>query len=158
MFIPMLQRQLGFNQFAIEKNLDDLTDDEALQTPIAGASSLNWVLGHILATRRYLHQMTGTDTPWETGALDVYNQGTSPDSASAVPLATLLGHFAASQTMLMQGLSAMNEADMQVEPKDVPLGEKTKAESFSGLAFHEAYHAGQLGVLRRAAGKDGAIA
>jgi len=157
MFIPMLQRQLGFNQFAIEKNLEGLTDDEALLTPVAGASSLNWVLGHILATRRYLHQMTGTEAPWNAGALDVYNRGTSPDSASAVPLSTLLSHFAASQTTLMHGLSAMSEADMQVEPKDVPLGEKTKAESFSGLSFHEAYHAGQLGVLRRAAGKDAAI-
>jgi len=157
MFIPMLQRQLGFNQFAIEKNLEGLTDDEALQTPVAGASSLNWVLGHILATRRYLHQMTGTQAPWETGDLDVYNRGTSPDSASAVPLSTLLIHFAASQTALMEGLSAMSEADMQAEPKDVPLGEKSKAEAFSGLSFHEAYHAGQLGVLRRAAGRDAAI-
>ena len=29
---------------------------------------------------------------------------------------------------------------------------------FSQLSFHEAYHAGQLGVLRRALGKAGGIA
>ena len=27
----------------------------------------------------------------------------------------------------------------------------------TGLVFHEAYHAGQLGVLRRVSGQEGAI-
>jgi len=31
------------------------------------------------------------------------------------------------------------------------------AAKLAGLQFHEAYHAGQLGLLRRIAGKKGAI-
>ena len=41
---------------------------------------------------------------------------------------------------------------------DEPLEKDTLGWRLAFLQFHEAYHAGQLGLLRRLLGKDGAIA
>ena len=36
-------------------------------------------------------------------------------------------------------------------------GDEEKIKSIVGLAFHEAYHAGQIGILRRVIGKEGVL-
>ena len=65
----------------------------------------------------------------------------------------LVRDFDATQERLLAGLAAMPEAKLQ-EPsmRDMNVGEW-----LSFLHFHEAYHIGQTGLLRRLAGKEGAI-
>jgi hypothetical protein len=54
--------------------------------------------------------------------------------------------FNRSQGLLLEGLSAKDFKDDE---------EKTK--NLIGLAFHEAYHAGQIAMLRRFLGKPGKV-
>ena len=80
--------------------------------------------------------------------------------SECVPLAELRRILEASQGQLVEKLEV---ADAELWSKEVPgLFEPDAREplgiQFSQLTFHEAYHAGQLGVLRRALGKAGGIA
>jgi len=53
--------------------------------------------------------------------------------------------------------NASQEKIMKVLPETDLSGDEEKLKNITGLSFHEAYHAGQLGVLRRIAGKEGAL-
>ena len=46
-------------------------------------------------------------------------------------------------------LKALDEVDIRADEE--------KMKNIPGLSFHEAYHAGQMGVLRRVVGKNGVI-
>ena len=46
---------------------------------------------------------------------------------------------------------------MNILPQKDLSRDEEKIKNLMGLAFHEAYHAGQIGILRRVIGKEGVI-
>ena len=56
----------------------------------------------------------------------------------------------------MAGLAAVSEPELSAPAPDKSAAD-TVGETLFVLQFHEAYHAGQTGLLRRMAGHDGAI-
>ena len=69
------------------------------------------------------------------------------------PLSTLLSELATSQERLLRGIDKAPASKW--DETNANFGTIRKA--FYFLHFHEAYHAGQLALLRRLAGKKGAI-
>ncbi len=69
-----------------------------------------------------------------------------------MPLSELLADWDASQEAMLEGVRAMTANDLAAK---VPWGEGeiSKAEALAFYVFHEAYHVGQTGLLRRIAGK-----
>jgi uncharacterized damage-inducible protein DinB len=126
------------NHYAIGVNARDLTHEESLIEPHPGANSANWVLGHIVHNRRFILEMVGEQPVWTEEEAKNY-----PD---------LLQAFDLSQERLMAGLSRLPDDKLGKVSDKESLGRK-----LAFLQFHEAYHAGQLGILRRVAGKPGAI-
>ena len=47
----VIQTSLWFSSFATKKNLEGMTHEESLLRPEKGGASINWILGHIVATR-----------------------------------------------------------------------------------------------------------
>jgi uncharacterized damage-inducible protein DinB len=82
------------------------------------------------------------------------------DRARILDLATLRGMLDDSQQQLTPALAELTD-----EQLTAPLPEKFKRPPLSGsvgdalifLLYHEGYHNGQIGMLRRLAGKEGAI-
>jgi len=141
------------NHYAIGVNARDLTHEESLKEPCAGANSANWVLGHIIQNRGAILKMVGEQPVWNEEEGEYYKRGSRPIGAqTAKPYPDLLRALDLSQERLMAGLNRLEDARLgQVSDKD-SLGRK-----LAFLQFHEAYHAGQLGILRRVTGKPGAI-
>ena len=48
-----LTRLFTVNHYALHKNLDGVTPEEALEQPVAG-NCLNWIVGHIVANRNHV--------------------------------------------------------------------------------------------------------
>ena len=71
----------------------------------------------------------------------------------------LLERWAEAATRMDAGLAALTDATLD-QPGLQTVG-ATVDESFrvslTSLLFHQAYHAGQTGIIRRLIGKDGAI-
>jgi uncharacterized damage-inducible protein DinB len=74
-------------------------------------------------------------------------------------LAAVRVDFAATQDPLHAGLADLTDAAVAAPAPFGLAGRKdeTVGSLLVGLAFHEAYHAGQVGMLRRLLGKPGAI-
>jgi uncharacterized damage-inducible protein DinB len=153
-----LNMLFGINYEVLKKNLDGVTHEESLIQPEGGGNCLNWVLGHIVATRDNAVRLLKQEPVWDNEIAGVYQRGSEPlrDGSKAQPLEKILADLARSQDRLVAGLSTVSEPELGAPSPDKSIAE-TVGELLFVLQFHEAYHAGQAGLLRRIAGHEGAI-
>ena len=137
---------LQSSHMVLNRNLKDITHTESLVTPTRGGNSLNWVVGHIIVSRDDIRELIGLDRLCGDD-MKMYDRDTEPVSPDKLmDFSKLLEMFNAGQNLLVDKLK---ETDLRED------NEKYRMVTF--LAFHEAYHVGQTGILRRIIGKEGAI-
>jgi hypothetical protein len=156
-----LAKMFEFSYGAIHRNLQDLTHQDSLLRPDGGGNCLNWVLGHVIVTRNLVLMLAGA-TPVLTGEhVAEYQRGSSPEGTdNFLDLATLRGLLDDSQKQLIPALAALSEAKLNRDVPDQyrrPPLTGSLGDALIRLHYHEGYHNGQIGLLRRMAGKEGAI-
>ena len=137
---------LNYNHYVVNKNLEGITHRERLMTPHAGGNFINMVMGHIVVTRDTLLESFGFEGMCGEKMKNEYTQGAPPIKAEDVT----------DINKLLKMYNESQEKVMKVIPQTDLNGEE-KAKNLVGLIFHEAYHAGQIGILRRVIGKEGMI-
>lgn len=160
MITAILAKQYGFNGRTVLMNLDGFTEQQALSRPPGGGSCANWVLGHILSSRNGVHRLLDLEPALAAADAARYVRGSAVVTAAdpGLPLADLSEAFQASQERVVAAIPALGiqQLDRQVA-MPAPLGDGPVGVHLGFLSFHESYHAGQLGILRRLAGLPGAI-
>jgi uncharacterized damage-inducible protein DinB len=159
--LDVLIAQLGFTHFVIKANTEGVTHDDSLVQPAAGGNCLNWVLGHIVLSRNELLELLGMEPVWDDAAREPYGRGGPPltDATRAKPVEQILADLERTQELLPQGLSRVTAERFAEKAPFSPTGnpEETVGSLITSFVFHDAYHAGQTGLLRRIVGRDGAI-
>lgn len=157
-----LAKMYEFSYAAMNRNLQDLSNEDSLVLPEAGGNCLNWVLGHVVSARGMILMLAGTPPTMTGERLAPYRRGSHPEGTDDfADLATLRGWLTDTQQQLIPALAALSEEDL-----DRPVPEEQRRPPLTGsigdalirLHYHEGYHNGQIGLLRRLAGKPGAIA
>lgn len=142
---------------ALERNLEGFSHEESMIAPQPAGNCVNWVLGHVIVHRNAVLEMLGAPTLWTEADGDPYGYGSKPlEAADARPFEALRADLKRAHEQLLEVLETKTEADLSVEipTKSGPI---TLGQRLGFLAGHELYHAGQIGLLRRIAGKPGAI-
>lgn len=155
MIARTLLMQFRQNHVTIRLNCEGLSQMESLFQPLPEGNCLNWVLGHILACRIDILELLEADPVWDEDRARPYQSGSPPitaDGDQVVTLERMLADLERTQDILIQRLERLDDEKMAEELEGRPRGEW-----LAGYQLHEAYHAGQLGVLRRIAGKPGAL-
>lgn len=149
-----LSKLYGLNLMVIEKNVEGFTPEDSFFQPQSEGNCANWVLGHIVSTRNEVMKLIGESPLWSKEETEPYRRGSLPltDESIALPLAKMLTDLRASQDKLLTALDQMSPEELEA-----PLEDGTLYEQLAVIQFHEAYHAGQLGLLRRLIGKPCAI-
>jgi uncharacterized damage-inducible protein DinB len=159
MSLATISRIFDIHHRALAVNLDGITDDEALIEPHPGGNCINWIVGHILISRDAILGMLGQQPVFNSDRAVPYKRGAKvEDVGKLVPLSELLEALGATQKKLMTALEKLPEAEAN-KPLE-PAGSDPKTALIDQLAFlqfHEGYHIGQVGLLRRIVGKEGAI-
>lgn len=159
--LDALITQLGFTRFVIAKNTEGLTHGDSLVQPSPAGNCLNWVLGHIVASRSRLLELLDREPIWDDALKKRYETGSPPltDPERALPLETILRDFEGSQEPLVEGLRELSTERLAETAPFSPTNDpdETVGSLVTSFVFHEAYHAGQTGILRRIAAKEGAI-
>lgn len=143
-------------------NLAGITQQESLSQPPPAGNCLNWVLGHLLFVYQKVFPLLGQKPVVERAALDRYRRGSAPlnDSSEAIPWPDLLAAWQEAAKRIDAGLASLSPETLDsaapFSPSNNP--EETILSLLAVIFFHQAYHAGQTGILRRLAGKKGAIA
>ncbi len=158
--IAVLKGQNRTTQFAVRVNTEGISHAESLASPAVGGNSINWVLGHLVCVYNNVLPAVGQQTVLDFDRVKRYDRGSAPiTSADAIEFATLLTGFHEAVERFEAGLGTLTceqlDEKAPLSPTNNP--DETMRSLMSLVLFHQAYHAGQLAVLRRTIGKAGAI-
>ena len=148
----ILSRLFKLTHMTVMRNLNGITDEEGLTAPEGGGSSINFVLGHIVVTRESILSMLDSSGVCPEAVVELYARGADAPEESMLPLAELVRLYRESQEIILTRLSGLTPEGLEREQ-----GDSTLLQELLEYYFHETYHAGQLGVLRRLTGKPGAL-
>ncbi len=156
--IDGLVTQLEISHRSIKRNLDGITHDDSLKR-LEGANSINWIIGHMLASRGGVLKALGGQSPLNRDQVAEYARGSSGELAHPLRLDELVGMFDRTQAPLVDALRRATGDELNaVSAMRTPAGEgATLAQALAAMTLHECYHVGQLGLARRLVGKKGAI-
>jgi DinB family protein len=154
--------QAGIVRNVVAINVQDLSHADSVVQPRPGGNSLNWILGHLVWAYDQALPLFGQEPVSENGALDRYARG-APGLASpaeAVNFEDLLAAWNQAADRIDTGLAGLTPEVLERKAPGSPTNNpnETVRSLVCTILFHQAYHAGQTAVLRRIAGKRGAIA
>jgi hypothetical protein len=123
---------------------------------------MNWVLGHLLTVYNEVLPQVGQEPVMPRDTLSQYTRGSEPITrpSNALPFEDLVAAWDDACIRIDAGLAALPPSQLGEIIANSPTGDpyETMDSLLGTVLFHQAYHAGQLGILRRIAGKPGAIA
>jgi len=137
----MFKFQGGIYQNALE----DLTEELALKRPSNKSNHANWLLGHILHCRYMLANMIGAkaENPFDEVYCDAIENGDYPT------VEKVFAQFPIISEKVLDRLSGLTDSELDAKPAhDKP----ALADIVSFFVYHEAYHIGQLGYVRKLIG------
>jgi uncharacterized damage-inducible protein DinB len=151
----LLIKQVEMNYGALFRNLEGITHEDSLVVPPEGGNCLNWVLGHIVAARNRLMIQMGIPPVWQPDLAFHYSGREEAQWSldKAVSLKSLETDLARSQQEILRALDHLSNRVLTT-PDD---NGRTLGDALAFFVFHEAYHGGQVALLRRIAGKPGVI-
>ncbi|MCC7141044.1 MAG: DinB family protein [Candidatus Eisenbacteria bacterium] len=149
-----LVQMYSFSRMALGMNLEGLNHADSLVSPQPGGNCANWLLGHMIASREQIYLAVGAPRMWSEAETAVYDRGTVGHSSRPefLPWDELLRELDRSQSTLLSVLGAVDQTTLDRATERGTIGSRVVF-----LNFHEAYHIGQVGLVRRLIGKEGAI-
>jgi uncharacterized damage-inducible protein DinB len=158
--IDLWRHQTSMTRHVVGTNLAGLTHEDSLVQPRPGGNCLNWVLGHLLGVYNGMLPLLSQEPVMDEAALQHYARGAPPirDRAEALDFEKILTAWNQAVERIDAGLAGLSP-DALDRPVKSPTGNpnETVRSLLTTIMFHQAYHAGQTAVLRRIAGKEGAI-
>ena len=158
--IDLWRQQTRITRDVVVINLAGLTHDDSLVQPRPDGNRLNWVVGHLLWAYNGILPLLGQEPVMDEASLKSYARGAPPirQDSEALDFQKLLTALNEAGQRFEAGLASVTP-DLLERPADSPTGnpDETVRTLLTTIMFHQAYHAGQTAVLRRIAGKEGAI-
>lgn len=133
-----------------------VTHPESVITSGSSENGLNWVLGHLVHVNDGIIMLMGGKGVLPQDATSRYAPSAPPVTVdSALPFEQLRDALHAQTPRLDAAWATVTPEQLQAPP---PPGFSGMLYDFLGfITFHQAYHAGQCGLMRRQIGKDRAF-
>jgi len=154
----MLVHQFGAIYAVVARNVEGLTHSDSLALAAGGGNTANWILGHLVNVQNSVMSIVGAPRVWESEQLDRARfDHPIRDDGDAIEWESLVERFNASRDACLAALASLTDEALAEKMPD-PFGrDSTRAGMLGTLVVHQCYHAGQLGMARRAAGFKTAI-
>lgn len=156
-----LSIQYQFSRGAFHVNVQDVSHEESLRMPGEAGHCMNWVVGHLVASRNQVLALLTLPPLHPPRELERYVRGSSPltDASEAIDFPELVSDYEKSQEKIVEALARTTPEQLAAPlPEEINVFRLDNVgEMLAALLFHEVYHVGQLGVLRRLIGKEPGI-
>jgi DinB superfamily len=142
------------NNEMVLRSLEGLSDADCWRRPSDG-NPMAWLVGHVTVSRAQL--LAGLGHAYDHGLGPLFKRGATLGSPGDYPSRTLVEAAWRDTRARMRDAFASLTDDRLAEPsggKPLP-GVKTTADLIAFSAFHESYHVGQMGYVRRLLGEKG---
>lgn len=142
----------------VKKQTAGLTHTDSLLQPPLSGNCLNWVVGHLVASRNAILMALDESPIWSEEKLTVYKRESEPltNVGQAQPFEKLLADFDQTQTKIITALEGVSPETLEKPAKGDP-NNRSIGQRVAFLHWHETYHTGQLELLRQLAGKTDKI-
>lgn len=138
-----IQKLFSSNERIFKINFEGITHEDSLKEMYT-CNSANWILGHLVYSRNAILSSLGLPPVANETMKEVYARGViNPDMLKAVNLEILKKKYEESQPSIIQWVGMVKDENL--------------LEQLTFFGFHEAYHLGQIGLIRKLLGKEGAI-
>ena len=131
------------------KALTGVGRDAFVARPSGRTNSLAWIAGHLLQSRARLRLLAGEtiDVPWP----EIFGPaGPLADPSGYPPVEELLERWRETTAALLRRLALLDERVLAARPDlRVPSHDGTLLGAVAFAAYHEGYHVGQMGYLRK---------
>lgn len=148
-----LATQFGLTHQVLMRNVQGISHEQSVRLPDVGGNCLNWVAGHILVARDDLLSLLGATPLWDAPGKAGYVRGAASwtSAGGAEPFDEILRLLDQSHERLDPTLRELSDAALAapLPPERNPFHVDAFGEALAVCAFHEAYHVGQSGLLRR---------
>lgn len=135
------------------RNVVEGLEEEKDRRPNEFTNHIAWLAGHLVSTRYMLANLMGAGLAEPFPGQFEHGKGIDPNGVYPYISEQLAGWEEATNA-LNSNWPDFESSDLTVElPQATPLG-KDKASFTTFILHHEAYHLGQLGILRRYYGKE----
>jgi uncharacterized damage-inducible protein DinB len=159
--IHLWRLQARMARDVVNANTQGLSHEDSLVAPHPGGNRLNWVLGHLMSVYDGFLPLVGQEPVIGVDPLKHYARGAPPleSPAKALDFTALLAAWNRASERVDAGLAALDPGILDRPVPNSPSGnpDETIRSLITTVMFHQAYHAGQTAVLRRIAGREGAI-
>ncbi len=148
-----LVAQYGLSGGLLATSVKDLSDGDAKTRSRAGSGpSVAWTIGHLCHYKVKMLQLLGRATESSFAAL--FEHAAATDGANYPALAELLTSFSTLNSELSAAVSEASAAQLEAPmPGSGPQDEKKVFDTLLFLAWHEAYHLGGIGAIRKDLGR-----
>ena len=140
------------NNGLIARSLDGLSDEDVWQRPAGSGNPIGWLVGHLTETRGHLLKEIGA--PFDPGWGGLFSRGSALGGPADYPSrAAIETAWKATHNRMREAFAALTPERLAGPPsRHVFQGVKTLADEIAGFAFHESYHVGQIGYIRKQLG------
>jgi uncharacterized damage-inducible protein DinB len=139
------------NNSMVTRGLEGLSDEEAWHQLDGKGNPIAWLIGHLTETRGQMLRMIGA--PWDAGWGGVFARGAALQDRSAYPSREdIAAKFAETHDAMRAAFASLTEERLAAPTPVSFAGARTVADLLAFFAFHEAYHIGQVGFIRRQLG------
>jgi hypothetical protein len=130
----------------IQRQTQGITHGDSVQQPPFDGNCINWILGHLVVARCNFLMLLEVPSIWSMEQCRRFIPGSAPVTGAedALPLDALLAGLARTQEQLLTALARVSAEDLQQVK-----GEQAIGEHLISYHAHEAYHLGQLELLRQ---------
>lgn len=154
---PRLEPLIGIlsvNAAAYGRALEDVDQASAERRPSDRTNSLAYIACHVLDARYYLMRMAGHEmtSPWQELFDSAKDVSDMKDFPPAYELRTVMEEV---HNATLAHLATLSAAELNAgTAHGFPVEDKSLFGALTFLTFHETYHVGQMGLLRKYLGFD----
>lgn len=134
--------------------LKDIDPEKETERINGNTNHLRWLAAHVVSTRYFIGQLAGMEI--EEPHFDIIGQGKKLDETIEYPtLEESLQDWDAIAGKVEEGLAnASDEVLSAKAPFEFPAVDNTILGAVSFMVHHEAYHIGQMGLIRKSFGSE----
>ena len=142
------------NDLAV-RSFEGVSDDDCWRRPGGTGNPLAWLLGHATISRASLLRKLGHQ--YDHGLGEVFNRGSKFEPSTSYPDRSLIeAAWKDTRGRMRDAFGALTDATLTAAPSGSTFpGVTNNAGLIAFYAFHESYHVGQMGYVRRLLGLGG---
>jgi len=159
--VESLRYQARLMRDVVRLCIDGITHEQSVVQPRPAGNCVNWILGHLLVVYNQVLPLIGQEAVVTEGTLTRYARGSAPitRASEALLFHDVICAWDEVCARVDAGLATLTPHHLDAVVPEGPTGDpyETLGSLLATVLFHQAYHAGQLGVLRRIIGMPAAL-